>query len=78
VRTNLLSDYSGYVETTFAAPMSPAIVQIDAIADGLRQTLQVKVECAPPPMAILQQAPGAAAAPLFSPPRTGEAGLASY
>jgi hypothetical protein len=74
VRTNLLSDYAGYVQTSFVAPLSPAIVQIDAIADGLRQSLQIKVECAQP---VVQMPPSSVPAvpPQFSPPRTGDGGL---
>jgi hypothetical protein len=74
VRSNLLSDYAGYVQTSFVAPLSPAIVQIDALADGLRQSLQIKVECAqpilPPPSSNIPSVP-----PQFSPPRTGDGGL---
>jgi hypothetical protein len=74
VRTNLLSDYAGYVQTSFVAPLSPAIVQVDAIADGLSQSLQIKVECAQP---ALQPPPSSVPAvpPQFSPPRTGDGGL---
>jgi hypothetical protein len=75
VYSNLLTDYSGYVQTTFVAPLSPAIVQIDATADGLRQTVQVKVDCPQPPL----QAPPLGVtyvSPLISPPSTGDAGLA--
>lgn len=73
VRDNLLSDYTGYVQTKFVAPLSPAIVQVDARADGLRQSVQIKVDCQQP-----VQAPPVpvAPAPVFSPPKTGEAGLA--
>jgi hypothetical protein len=76
VYTNLLSDYSGYVQTTFVAPLSPAIVQIDAFADGLRQSVQVKVDCPQPPL----QAPPLGVtyvSPVISPPSTGDAGLAA-
>jgi hypothetical protein len=73
VYSNLLSDYSGYVQTTFVAPLSPAIVQIDAMADGLRQTVQVKVECQAPPLGITYTAPPQTIAP----PNTGDGGLAA-
>jgi hypothetical protein len=76
VNSNLLSDFAGYVQTTFVAPLSPALVQVDAFADGLRQSLQMKVECAQPPAFVAPPVPSAPP-PTFSPPKTGEAGLVS-
>jgi hypothetical protein len=77
VNTHLLSDFAGYVQTTYIAPFTPGFVQVDAMADGLRQSLQLKVECAQPapPIALPQTPPSAP--PIFSPPKTGEAGLAA-
>lgn len=78
VYSNLLTDYSGYVQTKFVAPLSPAIVQIDAFADGLRQSVQVKVDCpqpptTPPPLGVTYVSP---IQTVISPPSTGDAGLA--
>jgi len=77
VGTNLLSDFAGYVQSTYVAPLSPALVQVDAMADGLRQSLQLKVECAQPGPQIVPPQTPAPIPPIFSPPKTGEAGLVS-
>lgn len=71
VFTNIMTDASGYVTTTFVAPYNSGDVTITASFGGIHRTATVKVDCPRKPDQPIVYNNN------FKPPATGDAGLAA-